>query len=121
MRIAEEPGDTLAAVRGKERALAALGGREGPLARWRELANLWCAAWFWPDPSDAPDRREYVALAAEIGGGTGVLPSQHANRRLAVAAATSRERRCTGRWSSQRSSSTPWAPSWSSRIRRDPR
>ena len=93
MRIAEEPGDTLAAVRGKERALAALGGREGPLARWRELANLWCAAWFWPDLSDAPDRREYVALAAEIGGGTGVLPSQHANRRLAVAAATSRERR----------------------------
>jgi hypothetical protein len=92
-RIAEDPGDTLADVRGKERALAALGGRRAPLARWRELANLWCAAWFWPDRSDAPDRREYDALAAELGGSTGVLPARHATRRLALAAATARERR----------------------------
>ena len=93
MRIAEDSGDTLAAVREKERALAALAGRDGPLARWRELANLWCAAWFWPEPGNAPDRREYEALAAELGGGTGVLPSHHANRRLAVAATAARERR----------------------------
>jgi methylase of polypeptide subunit release factors len=93
VRIAEDPDDTVDAVRGKERALTALAGRGAPLARWREVADLWCAAWFWPDPSGAPDRREYDALAAEIGGGTRVLPSRHANGRLALAAATALERR----------------------------
>jgi hypothetical protein len=92
-RIAEDPGDTIAAIRGQERALAGLAGRESPLARWRALANLWCAAWFWPDPADAPDRREYDALAAELAGCAGMLPAHHANRRLASAAAAARERR----------------------------
>ena len=92
-RIAEDPDDTVDAVRRKERALAALAGRGGPLARWREVADLWCAAWFWPALSGAPDRREYDALAAEIGGGMRVLPPHHANSRLALAAATALERR----------------------------
>ncbi len=92
-RIAEDPDDTVDAVRRKERALAALAGRGAPLARWREVADLWCAAWFWPALSGAPDRREYDALAAEIGGGTRVLPPHHANNRLALAAATALERR----------------------------
>jgi len=40
-------GDTLAAVRRKEHELEALAGDDGPLARWKAAADLWCAAWFW--------------------------------------------------------------------------
>jgi N-6 DNA Methylase len=93
MRIAEDPGDTVDAVRGQERALAALAGRGAPLGRWRAAADLWCAAWFWPNPGDAPDPREYNALAAEVRGQTRILPAERAARRLALAAATARERR----------------------------
>ena len=92
-RIADDPDDTVEAVRRKERALAALAGRGAPLARWREVADLWCAAWFWPAVSGALDPREYDALAAEIGGGTRVLPPHHANSRLALATATAVKRR----------------------------
>jgi hypothetical protein len=92
-RIADDPGDTLAAVRGQERALAALAGRDAPLARWRDVADLWCAVWFWPDRRDAPDRREYGALAAEIDGHASLLPADRRTERLNIAAATARTRR----------------------------
>jgi hypothetical protein len=87
LRIAMEPGDTIQAVRAKERTLAALNGRGAPLQRWREIADLWCAVWFWPGDDRAPDAREYGALAAGLAGGNGKhgLPEPHARRRLATA------------------------------------
>jgi hypothetical protein len=48
-RIADEPGDTPAAVRNKERVLQALTASGAPLQRWKAAADLWCAGWFWPD------------------------------------------------------------------------
>ncbi len=53
-RIAEEPGDTLAAVRAKERALQNLNAPGAPLRRWKAAADLWCAGWFWPNRALTP-------------------------------------------------------------------
>jgi N-6 DNA Methylase/Eco57I restriction-modification methylase len=44
--IALEPGDTLAQVRAKERALAQL-WRERSQTQWKDVCDLWCASWFW--------------------------------------------------------------------------
>jgi methylase of polypeptide subunit release factors len=87
LRIAMEPGDTIEAVRSKERTLAALNGRGAPLRRWRDIADLWCAAWFWPRGDRAPDSREYGALAAGLASGNGQhgLPEPLERRRLETA------------------------------------
>jgi N-6 DNA Methylase/Eco57I restriction-modification methylase len=44
--IAIEPGDTLSEVRAKERALARLANTPSALSRWKDVADVWCAAWF---------------------------------------------------------------------------
>jgi hypothetical protein len=44
--IALEPGDTLAQVRAKERALAQLISERSQVTRWKDACDLWCAAWF---------------------------------------------------------------------------
>jgi hypothetical protein len=46
-RIASDADDTPAAVREKERMLAALSAPGTPLAEWKHAADLWCASWFW--------------------------------------------------------------------------
>jgi hypothetical protein len=46
-RIALQADDTPAVVHDKERALARLSAAGTPLSRWKETADLWCAAWFW--------------------------------------------------------------------------
>jgi hypothetical protein len=51
LALASQPDDTAAGVRMKERTLAALDSRSGPLALWRRLADAWCAVWFWNDGS----------------------------------------------------------------------
>jgi hypothetical protein len=38
--------DTVEQVREKERILTSLARPDGPLAKWRRVADLWCAAWF---------------------------------------------------------------------------
>ncbi|MEO6212198.1 MAG: N-6 DNA methylase [Vicinamibacterales bacterium] len=38
--------DTLAQVRSKERLFATVSSEAGPLARWKRIADLWCAGWF---------------------------------------------------------------------------
>ena len=43
--LGEDPGDTLVQVRAKERLLLSL-QHDGPLARWKTVADLWCAEWF---------------------------------------------------------------------------
>jgi hypothetical protein len=55
-RIASEPGDTLAQVREKERALASLRAEDSDVQRWKAVHDLWCSAWY----SDA--KRGHSAL-----------------------------------------------------------
>ena len=63
-QIAEGPDDSLEQVRGKERTLAALESENGPLGRWREAADLWCAAWL--DEEVGRDRRTFAALLDHV-------------------------------------------------------
>jgi len=90
-RLALEPGDTLAAVRQKERQLAALGAEGGPLARWKSAANLWCAAWFWPDGA-SPDGALVRDLAQAALAGHSSLPERTRREWLARMGAVAAER-----------------------------
>lgn len=63
-QLAEVPDDSLEQVRGKERTLAALESEDGPLARWKEAADLWCAAWL--DEGIARDRRTFSAMLDHV-------------------------------------------------------
>jgi hypothetical protein len=59
-----DPSESVAAVKDKERAMAVLTGRSGPMARWQAAADAWCAAALWPGPVPAaPLVREWIAAA----------------------------------------------------------
>lgn len=64
--LAEAPDDSAAAVRRKERAIERLDGDEGPLRMWREVADAWCAAWFWPAGPAPPAGPAWPAFAAAL-------------------------------------------------------
>jgi hypothetical protein len=58
------PSESVTIVREKERAMTALSSRDGPLARWKDAADAWCAAAFWPGPPpSAGVVREWIAAA----------------------------------------------------------
>ena len=58
------PSDSIEIVKDKERAMVALGARDGPLARWSDAADAWCAASLWPGPRPAAGVvREWIAAA----------------------------------------------------------
>jgi hypothetical protein len=78
------PNDTLAQVRAKERAFAALGAREAALSRWKRIAHLWCAAWFTPRESAAP-ASAFGPLCDRLLTGRSALPA-HTARALLDAA-----------------------------------
>ena len=65
LSIANEPGDTLDQVRAKERLLGILDRDDGPLARWKQIADLWCARWFPP----AGDRDATARMRSARGAG----------------------------------------------------
>jgi hypothetical protein len=73
IRLATEADDTAEIVRRKERSLAALEMEAAPLARWRALADAWCAAWFWSSAvvGGAP---VWSAISATIRGAPSGLP-----------------------------------------------
>lgn len=48
LTLREGQEDTLEQVREKERLFARISSDAGPLARWKRVADLWCAAWFEP-------------------------------------------------------------------------
>ncbi len=81
IRIAAEPGDSLSAVREKERLLESLSTRDGTLARWRNVADLWCACWFWPDEAP-PSPQTFAALADQILRASSGLPTPLTDRLL---------------------------------------
>ena len=64
LRLAMTPSDSVAAVRDKERLLAALAAPDGPIAKWSAAADAWCAAVLSPAPRPAPGLvREWIAFA----------------------------------------------------------
>ena len=65
-RLALDPDDTADAVRAKERVLARLAAPDAELSRWKRLADLWCAGWFWTGPDSAPPARAFGDLAEWI-------------------------------------------------------
>jgi hypothetical protein len=74
-RLAEQPGDTPAAVRAKEKALDDLVAPGAPLQRWKAAADLWCAGWFWPETRLTPAAYGDL-LAAILQRGSSLPPSQ---------------------------------------------
>jgi N-6 DNA Methylase/Eco57I restriction-modification methylase len=90
-QLAEGPDDSLDQVRGKERTLAALESEDGPLARWREAADLWCAAWL--DEGIARDRRTFGALLDHVLQRGSALPPRTLEPLLAHARGVSRSAR----------------------------
>jgi N-6 DNA Methylase/Eco57I restriction-modification methylase len=72
--LAETLDDTADVVREKERRLDRL--RKG--ARWKSVADLWCAGWVWPDPRKAPDPAVFASLADKLMTGRCELPDKTA-------------------------------------------
>jgi hypothetical protein len=67
------PSESIEIVKDKERAMAALASRDGPLAKWSAAADAWCAAALWPgSPPSAGVVHEWIAAAT---GGSTTLPS----------------------------------------------
>lgn len=89
-RLAVEPGDSLEAVRGKERLFDRLDGPQAPLAAWRRVVDLWCAAWFWPRRG-SPSAGEFWALADQLLQGHSVLAAHVSGPRLDLAAQVAAE------------------------------
>jgi hypothetical protein len=86
------PDDSLEQVRAKERALALLNGRDAALARWRRVANLWCASWFLPRGA-SPPASAFGDLADAILTGHASLPRTVRERYLDAAEQTASVRR----------------------------
>lgn len=58
------PSESIEIVKDKERAMTALTARDGPLAKWSDAADAWCAAALWPgSPPPAGVVREWIAAA----------------------------------------------------------
>ncbi len=67
------PSESIEIVKDKERAMAALASRDGPLAKWSAAADAWCAAALWPGlPPSAGVVHEWIAAAT---GASTTLPS----------------------------------------------
>jgi hypothetical protein len=94
-RLALERDDTADIVRAKERLLARLGERDSIVARWKQLADLWCSVWFWNDAdgSAPPPARAFSDLADEVLRGRSSLPPSLGARWRDRATAIAAERR----------------------------
>jgi hypothetical protein len=78
-----EPSESIEIVKHKERAMAALTSRDGPIARWQSAADAWCAAILWPGPLPAAAVvREWIAAAT---GAPTTLPANQLRASLARA------------------------------------
>jgi hypothetical protein len=75
--------DTADDVRAKERTLAALARADTPLARWKRIADLWCAPWFSTNVSSDAFR----ALSDYVLTGESMLPPRTTDGQLTEAAA----------------------------------
>ena len=87
-RLAVEPGDTLSAVREKERALDALNSEGTALSRWKRAADLWCAAFF---PGTQLTSAIFGDVLLALWSGQGSLQAKDRARLLANATVIARE------------------------------
>ena len=93
LAVTREADDTAAIVQRKERTLERLGRADGPLKRWRDVADAWCAVWFWPDDENAPQGAAWSAFAAALAGKSRDLPCELEDRwRRIAATVAARER-----------------------------
>jgi len=92
LALEREPDDSAATVRRKERAVERLDGSGGPLRLWRDLADAWCAVWFWPETTPPPDGPAWSAFAAALRG-AGELPRAIETRWRDTTNAVAREER----------------------------
>ena len=91
--VAREPDDSAEAVHRKERAIERLDGAHGPLRGWRDVADAWCAAWFWPAETERPEGPAWPAFAAALRGTPDSLPRGLEERwRTTAARIAARER-----------------------------
>jgi hypothetical protein len=93
LAMAVQPDDSAAIVRDKERALEALDGDEGPLARWRAVTDAWCAVWFWPDHVEPIRPAAWAAFSAGLQGRPSGLPAPLEERWRGTAAAVGHAQR----------------------------
>jgi hypothetical protein len=84
--LARLPDDSAAIVHEKERRLAAVHHRDGPLGRWRRVLDLWCAGWFGTS-GDAHEPALFSDLVARLLHGKSSLPARTAGPLLESAAA----------------------------------
>jgi hypothetical protein len=77
------PDDTIAQVREKERVHAALDARGTTLAKWKRVADLWCATWFATE-SDALPPSAFPSMTDVVLGGHSALPRSAAETYLAA-------------------------------------
>ena len=78
-----DPSESVAIVNEKERAMTVLSSPHGPLARWKDAADAWCAAALWPGPRpSAAVVREWIAAAT---GAATTLPDSQLQSSLARA------------------------------------
>jgi hypothetical protein len=89
--LANTPDDDPAVVQHKERVLQALDDA-GPLAGWRQAADTWCGAWFWPE-GPAPSTGVFNDLVSSALHHTAALPPPQRDRlALAVREIAARQR-----------------------------
>jgi hypothetical protein len=89
--LASIPDDTPEQVRHKEQMLAALARRDSALSKWKRVADLWCARWFWPDA--APPTSAFGTLADAILTGSCALGAGYASPLLSQSEAIAAARR----------------------------
>ena len=92
--IATRADDSVADVRRKEAAWAALRDTSHPLSRWRLAISLWCAQWFWPAGEPRPSPAEIRAAADALVLTTHSVPAAQLERWTRIARDMDRARGC---------------------------
>ncbi len=92
-RLADDTGDSIDAVRQKERSLAELNRHDSLLSRWKRAADAWCAVWFADATGTQVPASVYHALSDAILHGRGPLPDATAGRYLNASESVARVRR----------------------------
>jgi hypothetical protein len=87
--MAETNDDTVSVVREKEQRL----NRLHTSTQWKDVADLWCACWLWPDQARAPGPGVFASLVDHLSNAGASLPKNVAAALLAQSAAISSERR----------------------------
>ena len=86
-RLVRAPEDTPDDVREKERVLSALSAPGAPLEKWKRIADVWCAGWFWDAGSVASG--VYFDVMSALSGTRAALQQHQVEQVVSRASATS--------------------------------